>query len=80
MEEYLDYDAFRELALRTQVYARLNKRKANARLRLVWADLPPIQYRSGEWSDPYSPGFWRSLRLRLVRRPAALDLPELPHT
>jgi len=64
LSEDLNYEGFRDLALRIQHYARLNP-DADIRDELIWAVIPPLQYRGGDESEGYK--MTRFLRWRLKR-------------
>jgi hypothetical protein len=61
-EDDLNYEGFRDLALRIQDYAKLHPRDADLRDDLVWDSLPRIEYKGGDESLGYYIPWWSLLR------------------
>jgi hypothetical protein len=65
-EDDLSYEGFRDLALRLQDYAKIHPFDADLRGRLVWANLPPLEYARGDKSKGYDKSLWRQIELELA--------------
>ena len=65
-EDDLNYEGFRDLARRTQDYAKLHPLDADLRDKLVFANLPPLRYRGGDVSLRYRESLRRRARLFIL--------------